>query len=110
MNIMKEIVEHYYSGKFDDFIAYLDDGITWTSHKMSNVQLKNKEEVCHFLYNSPFERFTFENTNFIQDENRLVVEGICTYFNTEAKKVENFYCDIFTFYENKIVKVSSYFI
>jgi ketosteroid isomerase-like protein len=77
---------------------------------MTNVQLKNKQDIVDFLENVPVGRFTFENTKFILDDDNVVVEGICRYKNKEGKPIENFYCDIFTFSENKIAKVSAYFI
>ncbi len=108
--LMKETVEQYYIGNFQAIIDNVTDNITWTSHKMANVQLKNKKEVVAFLENVPVGRFTFENTKFILDDNNVVVEGICRYRNKDGKPVENFYCDIFTFIDNKIEKVSAYFI
>jgi len=107
---MREIVEQYYKGNFQVIIDNIIDNIKWTSHKMSNVQLKNKQEVINFLENVPKGRFTFENTNFILDNNNVVVEGICRYKNKDAKEIENFYCDIFTFESNKIRNISAYFL
>lgn len=107
---MKEIVEQYYSGNFQVVIDNVIDNIIWTSHKMENVQLKNKHDVVDFLKNVPVGRFTFENTKFIIDDNNVVVEGICRYKNKDGKLIENFYCDIFTFNKDKIEKVSAYFI
>ncbi|HLG27713.1 MAG TPA: hypothetical protein VI423_08005 [Paenisporosarcina sp.] len=50
---MREIVEQYYKGNFQVIIDNIIDNIKWTSHKMSNVQLKNKQEVINFLENVP---------------------------------------------------------
>lgn len=108
--LMKEIVEQYYSGNFQVVIDNVTDNIIWTSHKMANVQLKDKQDVVDFLENAPIGRFTFENTKFILDDNNVVVEGICRYKNKDGNLIENFYCDIFTFNKNKIEKVSAYFI
>ncbi len=108
--IMKEIVEQYYLGNFQVIIDNITQNVQWTSHKMANVQLKNKQEVIDFLYNVPVGRFSFENSKFIIDENNVVVEGICRYKNKDRKLIENFYCDIFTFSDNKIEKVSAYFV
>lgn len=107
---MKDIVEKYYSGNFQSFLDHVADHVGWISHKMENVQLKNKQEVIHFLENVPKGRFSFENTKFIIDDNNVVVEGICRYKNKDETPMENFYCDIFTFRNNKIEKVSAYFI
>lgn len=107
---MKSIVEHYYKGKFQTIINNVAKDVVWTSHKMTNVQLKGKQDVIDFLENVPPGRFTFENTNYILDDKHVVVEGICRYTNKDGKKIENFYCDIFTFKANKIIKVSAYFI
>ena len=109
-HLIKEIVEQYYFGNFQVIIDNLNDNVSWTSHKMANVQLKNKQDIVDFLENVPVGRFTFENTKFILDDDNVVVEGICRYKNREGKPIENFYCDIFTFIENKIAKVSAYFI
>jgi len=109
-NWMKEVVDEYYSGNFNAFLDNVSENIKWTSHKMENVQLKDKQEVVNFLTNVPVGRFTFENSNYIMDENHVVVEGICRYKNKDGKLIENFYCDIFTFSNNKIEKVSAYFI
>jgi ketosteroid isomerase-like protein len=108
--IMKEIVEQYYRGNFQVIIDNITENVNWTSHKMANVQLKSKKEVVDFLDNVPVGRFLFENSKFIIDKNNVVVEGICRYKNKDGKLIENFYCDIFTFSDNKIEKVSSYFI
>ncbi len=106
---MREIVEQYYSGNFQMIIDNVTDTVTWTSHNMSNVQLKNKQELIEFLQNVPLGRFTFENKKFILEANNVVVEGVCHY-NNKGRLIENFYCDIYTFNNNKIEKVSSYFI
>jgi ketosteroid isomerase-like protein len=105
-----EIVEQYYLGNFNAIIDNVMEDVTWTSHKMLNVQLKNKLDVVNFLEHVPVGRFSFENNKFIVDDNNVVVEGICRYNNKEGKAIENFYCDIFTFNENKIEKVSAYFV
>jgi ketosteroid isomerase-like protein len=97
-------------GNFKAIIDNVREDVTWTSHKMLNVQLKNKQDVVDFLEHVPVGRFSFENTKFIVDDNNVVVEGICKYQNKEGKTVENYYCDIFTFTENKIEKVSAYFV
>lgn len=107
---MKNLVEQYYKGNFDLLIDHLKDDVKWTSHKMANVQLKSKQEVTDFLKNVPAGRFTFENTKYIIDADNVVVEGICRYLNKDGTPVENFYCDIFTFRNNEIEKVSAYFI
>lgn len=107
---MKEIVEQFYLGNFQTIIDNTTDDIKWTSHKMDNAQLSGKQEVINFLETVPVGRFSFENTNFIMDDNNVVVEGICRYKNKDGKQIENFYCDIFTFKNNKIEKVSSYFL
>lgn len=107
---MKEIVEEYYLGNFKSIIDNVTENVQWTSHKMANVQLKCKKDVVDFLANVPMGRFTFENNKFIMDDNNIVVEGICRYTNKNGLRIENFYCDIFTFSNNKIEKVSAYFI
>lgn len=107
---MKEIVEQYYAGNFQAIIDNVTENVNWTSHKMANVQLKNKKDVVDFLENVPLGRFSFKNSKCIMDSNNVVVEGICRYKNKDGKFIENFYCDIFTFADNKIEKVSSYFI
>lgn len=107
---MKNLVEQYYQGNYSGIIEHSAEGIEWISHKMANVQLKNKKEVAAFLENAPKGRFRFENIRFIMDEENVVAEGICRYTNQEGKPIENFYCDIFTFEDNRIVKVSSYFV
>lgn len=107
---MKDIVDDYYKGRFQTIIDNVAENVVWTSHKMANVQLQGKEDVIDFLENVPVGRFTFENTNYILDDNHVVVEGICRYINKDKKPIENFYCDIFTFKANKIIKVSAYFI
>lgn len=109
-HLMMGIVEQYYNGNFQIIIDNITENIKWTSHKMANVQLSNKKDVIEFLKNVPVGRFSFENNNFIVDDNNIVVEGVCRYKNKEGKLIENYYCDIFTFSNNKIEKVSAYFI
>jgi ketosteroid isomerase-like protein len=107
---MKFLVEQYYLGNYSMVLEHAAEDIQWVSHKMANVQLKNKKEVAAFLENAPKGRFSFEISRFIMDEQNVVAEGICRYTNQEGKLIENFFCDIFTFENNRIVKVSSYFV
>ncbi|MBL7898432.1 MAG: nuclear transport factor 2 family protein [Crocinitomicaceae bacterium] len=107
---MKETVDQYYLGNFQFILDHVTEDINWISHKMSNVQIKNKKELQHFFENVPVGCFTFEHTRSIIADNNVVVEGICRYANKDGKQIESFFCDIFTFRFGKIEKVSSYFV
>jgi len=107
---MKNLVEQYYQGNFQIVIDHLKDNVKWTSHKMANVQLESKQEVVDFLNSVPVGRFTFKHTKYIIDDDNVVIEGVCSYTGKDGSPVKNFYCDIFTFHNNEIEKVSAYFV
>jgi hypothetical protein len=51
---------------------------------------------------------TFKNSNMVVENNTIVVEGNCKFFNEYKTEGEVSYCDVFLFENDKISKITSY--
>ncbi|MCD8837288.1 nuclear transport factor 2 family protein [Mammaliicoccus sciuri] len=104
------VAESFSTGHFDKCNAYLDQDIEW--HIVGDTTLKGYEEVENYCtqVSHYFETVTtqFEIHDTIKSDHQIVVIGT-GYFYKEGIQINKIdACDIYTFREDKIIKIQSY--
>ena len=51
---------------------------------------------------------TLNNTNYIEGNNFIAVQGYCNYTNENNEPCKVEYCDVYRFPDNKLAEITSY--
>lgn len=93
-------------GKYDEFISYCDEDITWEN--VGEKTFSGKVELLGYI-NSAYNGLTFITENYIQDKDFVVELGQIKFENNgESKKCS--YCDVCNFKDGLINRVTSFVI
>jgi c-di-GMP-related signal transduction protein len=106
--IIIELSSKFSEGNFAFCYDYFDNNIQWKI--IGNKTLQGKEAVINFCEKMLQEmaNTTFKNSNMVIENNTIVVEGNCKFFNEDNTEGEVSYCDVFKFENDKILKITSY--
>lgn len=104
----RSICEAFSQGNFTSVYSYFSEDIEW--HIVGNKVVKGKVSVIDFCTKMLVEMIgaVLTNTNSIEAENQIVIQGKCVYFDTEGKESVLNYCDFYGFENNKIKMITSY--
>ncbi|ABG61020.1 nuclear transport factor 2 family protein [Cytophaga hutchinsonii] len=102
------IAQHFSSGDFPAVYACFNDIIEWNI--IGNQVVKGKADVIDFCNKMlpEMKGAVLTNDNVIQNENQIVIEGKCRYFDAEGKEAFVSYCDIYRFENDTIKTITSY--
>jgi c-di-GMP-related signal transduction protein len=103
-----ELSNKFSEGNFAFCYDYFDTNIQWKI--IGDKTLEGKEAVIHFCEKMLQENAntTFKNSNMIIENNNIVIEGNCKFLHQDNTEGEVSYCDVFTFENDKFLKITSY--
>ena len=104
----RKIGEIFSAGDFKSAYDHFHDDITWkiTGDKTTTGK-NNVIGICDKLL-SEMDSSTLHNTNIIEDDNRIAIEGFCKFIDSENKAMQVDYCDVYDFEDSKIKSITSY--
>ncbi len=102
------ISQKFSSGDFPAVYTCFSDAIEW--NLVGNQVVKGKRNVIDFCNKMlvEMEGSVLTNNNVVEGENQIVIEGKCRYFDTQGKEAFVHYCDVYTFEQDKLIRITSY--
>lgn len=104
----KEIGEAFSRGSFEAAYEHFAAGIQWQI--IGDQLIEGKQNViahCEKMLEG-MDTASLHNTNVIAQGDSVAIEGYCKFQNDEGKPAEVNYCDIYSFEDGKVVKITSY--
>ncbi len=103
----KQISEAFSKGNFEAAYVHFSENIQWNI--IGDQPIKGKENViAHCQKMLEGMDGTLSNTQVIEEGNSIAIEGNCNYTGEDGKPARVDYCDIYSFEDGKIVKITSY--
>ncbi len=105
---IKTIVEAFSKGNFEFVYPHFSNEIEW--HIVGDKKITGKNNVIEFCNKMLIEiaGSQLNNTNVVVDDNTIAIEGYCHYSDAENKAMQVQYCDVYSFRDDKVEKITSY--
>lgn len=110
--LIQKINQLFVDGRMEEFMDYLSEDVVWEMYTSSSGRtiMNSKKEVWDMDGSGMPEHTGFEFGTTVIEGNIASVQGVSTGKLKDGGEYEGYFCDVYHFKDDKIVKIQSYVI